>query len=75
MAREAKKAGRYSDGSEGGSLIYRPEDKAGENAWLGVGVFASLLIWYGCVVQQGVVWWVPVSATPFPLRFTDCASL
>ena len=51
MAREAKKAGRYSDGTEGGSLIYRPEDKAGENAWLGVGVFASLLIWYGCVVQ------------------------
>ena len=61
MAREARKAGRYSDESEGGGLVYRPEDRVRENAWLGVGVYASLLIWYGWVVQQGVVWWVPVS--------------
>ena len=74
MAREARKAGRYSDESEGGGLIYRPEDRVRENAWLGVGVFASLLIWYGWVVQQGVVWWVPVSATPSPFRPADCAS-
>lgn len=67
MAREARKAGRYSDESEGGSLIYRPEDRVRENAWLGVGVFASLLVWYGWVVQQGVVWWVPVSLPSFPL--------
>lgn len=65
MAREARKAGRYRNESEGGGLIYRPEDRVRENAWLGVGVFASLLVWYGWVVQQGVVWWVPVSP-PFP---------
>lgn len=67
MAREARKAGRYRDESEGGGLIYRPEDRVRENAWLGVGVFASLLVWYGWVVQQGVVWWVPVSLPPFHL--------
>ncbi len=61
MAREARKAGRYSDESQGGGLIYRPEDRVRENALLGVGVFASLLVWYGWVVQEGVVWWVPVS--------------
>ena len=71
MAREARKAGRYRDESEGGGLIYRPEDRVRGNAWLGVGVFASLLVWYGWVVQQGVVWWVPVSllfppSTPAP---------
>ena len=65
MAREARKAGRYSAESDGGELIYRPEDRVRENAWLGVGVYASLLIWYGWVVQEGVVWWVPVSLT-FP---------
>ncbi|KAF6233261.1 hypothetical protein HO173_008551 [Letharia columbiana] len=62
MAREARKAGRYRDESEGGGLIYRPEDRVRGNAWLGVGVFASLLVWYGWVVQQGVVWWVPMIA-------------
>ena len=66
MAREARKAGRYSAESDGGRLIYRPEDRVRENAWLGVGVYASLLIWYGWVVQEGVVWWVPVSVTLTP---------
>lgn len=66
MAREARKAGRYSDESEGGGLIYRPEDRVRENAWLAVGLWASLLVWYGWVVQQGVVWWVPVSLIPAP---------
>ncbi len=64
MAREARKAGRYAGEREGGGLVYRPEDRVGENAWLGVGVLASLLVWYGWVVQQGVVWWVPVSPLP-----------
>ena len=61
MAREARKAERYSDESHGGGLIYRPEERVRENALLGVLVFASLLVWYGWVVQEGVVWWVPVS--------------
>lgn len=47
-------------------LIYRPEDRVREDVWLGVGVYASLLVWYGWVVEQGVVWWVPVSFSPFP---------
>lgn len=67
MAREARKAGRYSPESEGGGLIYRPEDRVRENAWLGVSVFSTLLVWYGWVVQEGVVWWVPVSHPPFSL--------
>ncbi len=68
MAREARKAGRYAGESVGGALVFRPEDRVRENAWLGVGVLASLLVWYGWVVQQGVVWWVPVSS-PSPFHF------
>ena len=64
MAREARKAERYRDESEGGGLIYQPEDRVRENAFLGVALFASLLIFYGWIVQHGVVWWVPVSLLP-----------
>lgn len=59
MKREAVKAGRYHpDGS--GRLIYRPEDRMRENAWLGCFMFPAALIWYGWSVQYHVHWIVPV---------------
>lgn len=61
MHREAKKAGRYDDQ---GKLIFRPEDRLRENAWLGAIMFPCALIWYGWSARFGVFWLVPVS---FPL--------
>lgn len=59
MKREAIKAGRYHpDGS--GRLMYRPEDRMRENAWLGCFMFPAALIWYGWSVQYHVHWAVPV---------------
>lgn len=51
MAREAKKAGRYD---EKGRLVYRPEDRMKENAWLGALMFPAALIMYGWTAQFGV---------------------
>jgi multidrug resistance protein len=64
MAREAKKAGRYD---EKGKLVYQPEDRMRENAWLGAFVYPAALVWYGWSVEKGVHWIVPVSAL-FALR-------
>lgn len=58
MKREAMKAGRI--GSDG-RLIYRPEDRMRENAWLGALLYPCALIWYGWSVEKGVFWLVPVS--------------
>jgi multidrug resistance protein len=57
MQREAKKANRYD---EKGRLIYRPEDRMRENAWLGAFLYPAALIWYGWTVDKGVFWLVPV---------------
>lgn len=57
MAREARKAGRYD---ERGGLIYRPEDRMRENAWLGAIFYPLALVVYGWTVQKGVHWVVPV---------------
>jgi len=65
MAREAKKAGRYD---EKGRLMYRPEDRMRENAWLGAIVYPAALVWYGWSVEKGAHWIVPVSfASPLTL--------
>lgn len=58
MQREAKKANRYD---EKGRLIYRPEDRMRENAWLGALIYPIALIWYGWTAEKGVFWLVPVS--------------
>lgn len=58
MHREAKKANRYD---EHGNLVFRPEDRMRENAWLGALLFPAALIWYGWTAQNGVFWLVPVS--------------
>jgi len=60
MKREAVKAGRYS---EDGKLVYRPEDRMRENAWLGALLYPMALIWYGWAAEKGVFWLAPVSHT------------
>ncbi|GIK03023.1 hypothetical protein Aspvir_007089 [Aspergillus viridinutans] len=62
MQREAKKAGRYD---EHGKLIYRPEDRMRENAWLGALLYPAALIWYGWTADKGVFWLAPMVANFF----------
>ncbi|KAH0336819.1 MFS general substrate transporter, partial [Aureobasidium melanogenum] len=62
MAREAKKANRYD---EHGHLIYRPEDRLQENAWLAAVIFPCALIWYGWTADKHVIWIVPMIANFF----------
>lgn len=62
MAREAIKANRIG---EDGKLIYRPEDRMRENAWLGAVVYPVALIWYGWTTEKGVFWVVPMIANFF----------
>lgn len=57
MKREARKAGRID---ERGNLIFRPEDRMRENAWIACCMFPMALIWYGWCVQNGVFWVAPV---------------
>jgi len=60
MKREAWKAGRID---EKGNLIFRPEDRMRENAWIAACCFPVAMIWYGWSVQKGVFWIDPVSLT------------
>lgn len=62
MAREAKKAGRYD---EKGKLVYRPEDRMRENAWIAAFLYPAALIWFGWTAEKGVHWAVPVCLAPF----------
>jgi hypothetical protein len=57
MKREAVKANRVA---ADGKLIYRPEDRMRENAWLGAMLYPAALIWYGWTAEMGVFWPVPV---------------
>lgn len=57
MHREARKANRYD---EKGRLVFHPEDRMRENAWLGALLYPAALIWYGWTVEKGVFWLVPV---------------
>ncbi|KAI4108142.1 MAG: hypothetical protein L6R37_001180 [Teloschistes peruensis] len=65
MAREARRANRYD---EKGKLIYRPEDRMRENAWIAAFLYPGALLWYGWTVEKGVIWPVPVSPLSFPSR-------
>lgn len=62
MARQAAKAGRY-DGN--GKLIYLPEDRFAENAWIAGTVYPLALIFYGWTVEKGLHWAVPAVGTFF----------
>ncbi|KAK5112728.1 hypothetical protein LTR62_003826 [Meristemomyces frigidus] len=50
MAREARKAGRYG---EDGKLLYRPEDRMRENAWIGAILWPAAIMTYGWTAQFG----------------------
>ncbi|KUJ11958.1 MFS multidrug transporter-like protein [Mollisia scopiformis] len=62
MHREARAAGRYD---EHGKLIFRPEDRMRENAWIAAVMFPLALIWYGWSAEKGVHWIVPMIANFF----------
>jgi multidrug resistance protein len=62
MQREARKAGRYD---ANGKLIFRPEDRLRENAWLAAAMYPAALIWYGWAADRGVIWFVPMIANFF----------
>ena len=59
MAREARRAERVD---EKGDLIYRPEDRMRENAWLAAFIYPAALVWYGWTAEKGVFYVVPVSS-------------
>ena len=67
MAREARRAKRRD---EKGDLIYRPEDRMRENAWLAAFIYPAALIWYGWTAEKGVFYIVPVSVPYSKLYFT-----
>jgi MFS family permease len=62
MHREARKAGRYDDK---GKLIFRPEDRMKENAWIAAILWPSALIIYGWTAEKGVHWIVPMISNFF----------
>ncbi|GAB7345829.1 hypothetical protein MBLNU457_4086t1 [Dothideomycetes sp. NU457] len=62
MHREARKAGRYDDH---GKLMFRPEDRMKENAWLAAFMYPTALIWYGWTADKGVNVAAPMIANFF----------
>ncbi|OCL08884.1 MFS general substrate transporter [Glonium stellatum] len=62
MHREARKAGRYDSK---GKLMFRPEDRMRENAWIAAVLWPGALIWYGWTADKGVFWFVPMLANFF----------
>ena len=54
MHRRATKAGRYDP--QTGRLIYRPEDRLGENIWIAAFMLPATLIWYGWCANFHVHW-------------------
>lgn len=56
MAREARK--RQEDKTQ--PLVFLPEDRMRENAWLGAIIYPLALLCYGWTVEKGVSWFVPV---------------
>ncbi|PGH08427.1 hypothetical protein GX51_01254 [Blastomyces parvus] len=62
MQREAKKANRVD---ESGMYIYRPEDRMGENAWLGAFIYPAAMLWYGWTAEKHLFWAIPTIANFF----------
>jgi multidrug resistance protein len=62
MHREAQKAGRFDDH---GKLIFRPEDRMKENAWIAAVLYPAALIVYGWMAQHHVHLAVPMIANFF----------
>lgn len=62
MAREARRAGRRD---EKGKLVYLPEDRMRENAWVAAIMFPGALIWFGWSAEYGLHVAVPAIAAFF----------
>jgi multidrug resistance protein len=62
MHREARKAGRFDDH---GKLIFRPEDRMKENAWIAAVLYPTALILYGWTAQYHIHIAVPMVANFF----------
>ncbi|KUI58486.1 MFS antiporter QDR3 [Cytospora mali] len=62
MAREAKKAGRYDSN---GKLIFLPEDRLRENAWIAASMYPFAMIWFGWCADKGVYWLAAMVANFF----------
>lgn len=62
MHREARKAGRYDDH---GKLIFRPEDRMKENAWIAAVLYPAALILYGWTAEYHIHIAVPMIANFF----------
>ncbi|KAI1104474.1 MFS general substrate transporter [Jackrogersella minutella] len=62
MVRAAEKARRYD---ADGKLVYLPEDRMRENAWLAATLYPGALIWSGWTLQYGVHWAAPAVANFF----------
>lgn len=57
MQREARRARRYDDK---GGLVYLPEDRLRENAWIAATMYPLSLVWYGWCADYGVFWFACV---------------
>lgn len=62
MIRAAEKAQRYD---ANGKLIYLPEDRMRENAWISATLYPGALIWSGWTIQYGVHFMAPCVANFF----------
>ncbi|KAG8158666.1 hypothetical protein KVR01_011788 [Diaporthe batatas] len=62
MVREAKKAGRYD---ARGRLVFLPEDRLRENAWLAASMYPAAMLWFGWCADKGVFWVAPMAANFF----------
>ncbi|KAH8711799.1 major facilitator superfamily domain-containing protein [Phaeosphaeriaceae sp. PMI808] len=62
MAREARKANRYD---ESGKLIFRPEDRMRENAWIAAVLWPAALLLYGWTAEYHIHISVPMIANFF----------
>lgn len=72
MKREAMRANRID---EQGKLIFYPEDRMRENAWLGALLYPAALIWYGWTAENGVFWVAPVSHCQAPRLYAGTRRL
>lgn len=62
MRREAERAGRYD---ARGKLIFLPEDRLRENAWLAASMYPAAMLWFGWCADRGVFWLAPMVANLF----------
>jgi MFS family permease len=62
MLREAKRAGRYDSR---GKLVFLPEDRLRENAWLAASMYPAAMLWFGWCADRGVFWLAPMVANFF----------